>query len=123
MTTAALPVGRLAAGVLALASVVPLWFGFWWAVLGITTSAQTPNADIADGDYPCCGHPNTRTEIVLGVVGGVMLLVGCAALIYIAFRLAHFALLGVRPTGPQTRRVAAAAGYIATSLALLLLVL
>ena len=121
MTTAALPLGRLAAGVLALASAVPLWFGFWWAALGVTV-AQTPNPDIADGD-PCCGHPNTWIEVVLGFVGGVMLLAGCAALIYIALRLAHFALLGVRPTAPQTRRVAAAAGYIATTLALLLLVL
>ncbi len=111
--------GRAAAGLLSLASVIPLWFGFWWAILGILTLGQTPDASIPDGD-PCCSHPDTWGEVVLGGVGGTLLLVGCGALVYIAFRLAAFALQGVSPSRRQTRRVVLAASYIAVILALTL---
>ena len=122
MTTAALLAGRVAAGLLALASVIPLWFGSWWAAWGIATIAQTPDPAVPDGD-PCCGHPDTWSEIAVAFLAGEQHHAGCAALSYLAFRLVHFALRGIRPTRTQAVRVAAANGYIAATLGVLLLAL
>jgi hypothetical protein len=76
----------MVAGVLALASVVPLWFGSWIALLNLGTAAERPDPTIPDGD-PCCGHPDTWGEVAEGAAFGVATLAACAALLYVAVAL------------------------------------
>ena len=100
---------RLASGALAVASVVPLWFGSFLALLAIAVSAQRPDPSIPDGD-PCCGHPDTWAEVAGGLVYGFATVAGIFALAYVAVALARFAL---RNRTPHRGRLGVCAALLA----------
>jgi nitrate reductase gamma subunit len=90
-------VARALAGVLAVASVVPFWFGLWTAVINISAAVQQPDPSLADGD-PCCWHADDWTEVVAGIAFGLATLVAVVALLYVDLLLARFATTS-RPPG------------------------
>ncbi|MBA2514964.1 MAG: hypothetical protein H0V26_11670 [Solirubrobacterales bacterium] len=103
---------RALAGAFALASAVPLWFGFWIALLNIAVSTQPPDPTIPNGD-PCCWHPDTWVEVAGGIALGIGTLVAWAALIYTVVALVRFALTGKTPANRQRRRLTISASLLA----------
>lgn len=99
------------AGVLALASVIPLWFGFFIALLSVVVAAQHPDPAIPNGD-PCCGHPDTWGEVVEGMAWGVGTLIAWAALVYVAVALGKYAATGATPPHGARRRLMIAAALL-----------
>lgn len=111
---------RVAAGLAAVAASIPLPFGAWLGFFSVLVAAQRPDPTIADGD-PCCSHPDTWSEVALGVAYGAVALLGCAALLYFACFLALFALSGTRLTREQVRHLAVAAAVALSATGLWLL--
>lgn len=75
--------GLVARGLAGLAAVVlvPLaLYGTFWAWLGIGIGAQTPDAQVPDGD-PCCGHPDTWFETISWTIAGLLWAIVCAAVV------------------------------------------
>ncbi len=105
-------VARAVAGVLAVASVVPLWFGLSLALLNLAVAIQKPDPTIPNGD-PCCWHPDTWAEVVEGIALGIGTLVAWAALIFVVVSLARFALTETTPVSRQRRRLAISALLVA----------
>jgi hypothetical protein len=105
-------VARATAGVLAVASLVPLWFGLWAAVISIAAAAQRPDPLIADGD-PCCWHPDDWAEVVAGIAFGLATLLVVVTLLYVDLLLARYAVTGLPLGRFQRRRLVAGVTIVA----------
>src|SRR3954471_11610284 len=104
---------RLVAGVLAIASFVPLCVGLAIVWLTVAAAAQRPDATVPDGD-PCCGHPDTWGEVFRGIATGMAEAALCAGLLYTAITLSQLAAQGVKPRLWSLRRLVASATLIVT---------
>ena len=104
---------RVLAGLLALASVPGLAFGTFIALFGLGTLTQRPDPTVPDGD-PCCGHPDTWGDVVIGGLYGLVALVGVGALTYVGWRLGHYAMTGRTPTACEMHR-----GWVATCIVMI----
>ncbi len=100
------------AGVLALASAVPLWFGLGIALLNLLVATQRPDPAVPDGD-PCCWHPDTWGQVAAGLAFGVGTLIACVALICGAVALGRYATTGKLPNPRGRRRLTTAASLLA----------
>jgi hypothetical protein len=110
---------RLLAACLALASVVPLWFGVAIVSITVLAAAQRPDPSIADGD-PCCWHPDTWAQVAGGIAYAAGTLLACAALVYVAVALGRFAWSGTWRHLRRARWLALAVSFIGIWLLMLL---
>ena len=84
---------------LAAAAIVVMAFYVLWTTF---TATVHPDPDVSDGD-PCCGHPDTWGEILVGGGAVVGLCIAAGAVVALGLALAQW---GVVEERPNLRRLA-----------------